>query len=156
MLLEQNNCSIPLADWLLLYKRSPRDLTGPNGIARNDAGESLDTVSGKTPLLTFIHCPDFRTAQRCSDFSPWQATTFSRFKDLFEQGQLVAFEYLQSRVDNVNVFQYNQMKNLVGKVESNMVLRKYLTKLELLIEILKKTLSKIYSLLLSIEDDSSQ
>lgn len=64
--------------------------------------------------------------------------------------QLPFFEYFSAKIEGVKIFQYNQIKSLLSNLLCTQTLRTSLTNFETLLisrSIYKKTLSKIYSLL---------
>lgn len=74
--------------------------------------------------------------------------------DLFVHNQFVVFDYLQARLGNITIFLYYQIKNLANKLQRNNVPRRKLSRFEALLLPTGqfKTLSKVYLLLLSLNE----
>lgn len=79
--------------------------------------------------MTFAAHPEFCGVKQSMDLDAWQRQGFTKFEDLFVQEQFVTFEYLMSKIQGTNLYQYNQVKSVVGRLIRKQLLRKRFDKM---------------------------
>lgn len=100
--------------------------------------------------MSLVLHPKLQKIKQNLDLELWQRHGLLNFRDIVKEGQLVSLEFIRSKIQRVNWFQYTQIKSVVNELLRTNLIRKDLTKLEILLQsgaVFKRTLSKMYAVL---------
>lgn len=139
--MEQLGVQLPLSEVMLLEKEDRLKIQRDQSYIYKCLLRVWDRykkwlVPSMSPLMSFIHHPQFWEAVKCSDFSYWERGNMDHFYQLGRDTRMLT---KQHAVQKVGVFprqdyQYNQVRNLVGELQKAPNIFRRITQFESLLK----------------------